>query len=813
MKQKRILHIICQAHLDPVWIWPRRDGYSEALTTIGSAVEFLEREEDMCFTRSSSAVYRWIRESDPDLFTRIQRLVASGRWEVVNGWEVQPDCNLALGESYVRQSLLGKAWFRSELGVDVNVGYNVDSFGHSGNLPQILLKSGMPNYVCMRPFRQLNGTPYASLFWWESPDGSRILCWRIPRAYGQSPATTPDELEAQIREEAKGSFVEGIKHAPFFLGVGNHGGGPTRRLVERIRKLQTDHTLPKIQFSTLGCFFAAVRRSVGANNLPVLRKGLQYVDVGCYAAHGRIKRASRRAERLLLKAESIQSMESLLGIKRGPGRPASLNSAWQSLLFGHFHDILAGTCVESADTEIANLFGHAEYKAERVCESGLHRMARAMDTRWGEKGMLVLFNPLPWQRDAEVAFDTFVAPTAEGEIHSLRDSHGRLIPIQWGPSETCFGPMGMKWRKLRTVVNLPAFGYRTFALSEAVVKTSGRAFPAILINRRQAGLSRIGANREENLLSAGMRLEVFEDRGDTWGHKLSAYKRSIGRPRLMACAQLEDGPVVKLNRQVLNWKRSSIKVHIIERSGIPYTELSFRINWQEPRQLLRLIIPTRFEDTDVVCSEPGGQTTRAADGNEKPATEWIAVRGKCGTRNRCLGVVADRSMSFCANRGELGIVLARSSFYAHHHPQEVDDPEENAYLDMGILEYRVRIVSGSSLSRLRLHRIAWEMETPAERVMEHSHAGHLPSEGSLLEVFPSTVAVMAIKPAESGTGILLRLQETTGKPTSVRIHVGNGKLISWEGILGRYEIGTFLIVSQGAKKGIWKTGLLEETAI
>ncbi|HKJ90138.1 MAG TPA: alpha-mannosidase, partial [Oceanipulchritudo sp.] len=416
MKQKKIFHLICQAHLDPVWIWHRRDGYSEALTTIASAVQFLEEEPDMKFTRSSAAVYRWVKESDPGLFERIRHLVEAGRWEVVNGWEVQPDCNLPLGESFIRQSLYGKRWFRENLGVEVRIGYNVDTFGHAGGLPQILRLSGLDHYVCMRPFSDPGGRPYPNLFWWESPDGSRVLCWRIPHAYGQEPHASADHLEAAIRLEADSNFAEGIRHAPFFLGVGNHGGGPTRRQIDRIRRLQEDGDLPELRFSTMGEYFAAVRAEAGFSRIPVHRGGLQYVNVGCYAAHGRIKKACREAERELLKAECSRSMVRLAGLRGIHETPEEHRCAWRSVLFNQFHDILGGTCLQSADTSILDQFGHASHLAEAGLDRDLHGLARTIDTRFAPKGVLVLFNPLPWEREASAAFDTFVAPTGEEAI-------------------------------------------------------------------------------------------------------------------------------------------------------------------------------------------------------------------------------------------------------------------------------------------------------------------------------------------------------------------------------------------------------------
>lgn len=813
MKQNKTLHLICQAHLDPVWIWHRRDGYSEALTTIASAVQFLEAEPDMKFTRSSAAVYRWIQESDPGLFARLRKLVDAGRWEVVNGWEVQPDCNLPLGESFIRQSLYGKQWFQEQLGADVTIGYNVDTFGHAGNLPQILKQSGFDAYVCMRPFNDPAGRPYPNLFWWESPDGSRILCWRIPRTYGQPPGATPDDLEAQLREEADQSFAPGIRHAPFFLGVGNHGGGPTRRQIDRIRRLQEDPGLPELRFSTMRDYFDTVQHEDGFADIPVHREGIQYINVGCYAAHGRIKRACRRTERQLLKAEVADSMLELSGLSPTvPGKDPRLE-AWRSVLFNQFHDILGGTCIQSADESIMDQFGHAGHIAEASADRSFHALSRQIDTSWISEGALVLFNPLPWERWASVAFDTFVEPTGEEGITHLRDADNRRYPIQWTPSEACFGPMGMKWRKLRATVVLPALGYRAFAMAHGKAPATRAFKPANgRVNRRRAGLTHLGISGKENLLSSAVRLEVLRDIGDTWGHRVERYDEVLGEPELVETKVLESGPLVRIVRQVATWGQSRIRLYTTFHRNRSEVELRVAVNWQEPRELLRLVVPTRFKDSQILASEPGGQVFRESDGREKPATEWVAIGGSVSGRKRSVGLVSDRPLSYCCLEGAIGVTLVRSSFYAHHRPNQVKDALENPYLDTGESESRFLLTAGKgSPAGLNLHRLAWEQEIPAERVVDHGHSGDLPPDGSFLSIGPRSVAFYALKPSEDGRSLVLRIQETRGRHTAAQVEVRGQKPLAWEGELKPFEILSLRIPVSGRARTIRPVDIFEQT--
>ena len=172
------IHMVGNAHIDPVWLWVWQDGLEVAQQTCRTAVEIMERHPDYIFSRSSAAVYQWIEKTDPELFEEMKKAVSRGSWNIVNGWWVQPDCNIPCGESLIRQGLYGQLYFNSRFGRTAKVGFNVDTFGHCGTLPQILSKCGLKSYVFMRPDHREKTLP-EDLFWWESPDGSRVLTCRI----------------------------------------------------------------------------------------------------------------------------------------------------------------------------------------------------------------------------------------------------------------------------------------------------------------------------------------------------------------------------------------------------------------------------------------------------------------------------------------------------------------------------------------------------------------------------------------------------------------------------------------------------------
>ena len=171
------LHLICNSHLDPVWMWDWEEGAGTALSTFWQAARFCE-EYDYVFCHNEVTVYKYVEEYAPELFKEIQQLVKEGKWHIMGGWFLQPDCNIPSGESFMRHTLICQRYFKEKFGVTATPGYNVDSFGHNAGIPKILRAGGMENYVFMRPSKEEQGRN-ERLFWWESDDGSRVTAFRI----------------------------------------------------------------------------------------------------------------------------------------------------------------------------------------------------------------------------------------------------------------------------------------------------------------------------------------------------------------------------------------------------------------------------------------------------------------------------------------------------------------------------------------------------------------------------------------------------------------------------------------------------------
>jgi alpha-mannosidase len=425
MKDKQ-LYMIGNAHLDPVWLWQWQEGFQEAKATFRSALDRMKEYDDFVFTSSSAAMYEWVERSDPAMFEEIRQRVKEGRWVIVGGWWIQPDCNIPGGESFVRQGLYGQRYFKEKFGVIAKVGYNVDSFGHNGMLPQILKKSGMDYYVMMRPMPNEKGLP-GRLFRWRSDDGSEVLTFRIMYEY----LSWGKDLENHVRR-VLGEFREPLNDLMFFYGVGNHGGGPTKENIESIRRLNGREDLPKLVFAAPDRYF----------------RDMENKGPG-------IKQWNRRAENKLIAAEKFSALAYWLTGQPYPA--AELKQAWKSVLFNQFHDILAGTSIEPAYDDALYLYGEAMAIGDRVLNYAIQSLSWRIGIEQDESMLpIVVFNPHAWASRVNVELEVGgIKPNAV-----LLDDQGRPVPFQ-----TVKSLAAARGRfRLSFMADLPPMGYRVYKL-------------------------------------------------------------------------------------------------------------------------------------------------------------------------------------------------------------------------------------------------------------------------------------------------------------------------------------------------------------
>ncbi|MGB8982033.1 MAG: glycoside hydrolase family 38 C-terminal domain-containing protein, partial [Anaerolineales bacterium] len=750
----RTLHMIGNAHIDPVWLWQWQEGYHEVKATFRSALDRMKEYSDFIFVASSAAFYEWVEESDPAMFAEIQQRVREGRWDIVGGWWVEPDCNIPAGESFVRHGLYGQRYFKEKFGVIARTGFNVDSFGHAGTLPQILKKSGLDYYIFLRPMPHEKGLP-SRLFWWQSDDGSRVLTFRIPFEY----CTWGRELETHVRRCAD-EMKAPVDEFMCFYGVGDHGGGPTIANLESIRKLNADPEFPaRLICSTPEAFFQAVQTKDW--QIPVVQSELQHHASGCYAVHSGIKRWNRLAENRLLAAEKLSVAASVWG--QAAACPDEFARAWKNVLFNQFHDIMAGTSLESAYDDARDSYGGSLTIAGRVLNYATQSIAWKIGIPLEEDVRpLVVFNPLTWPVKADIEIES---PRLKPEL-SLVDEAGDVIPHQAVQSTSTAGRS-----RLCFSADLPALGYRTYRL----LPSSGEAVPAALqasdnvlesdrfrleLDPASGCIVSLRDKREQVEVFSGPAAlpVVLDDPGDTWGHNIFKWDKVAGTFQAESIRLVEHGPVKSVIRVVSGYGSSKLVQDFAMYPDREQIDVSVTVNWQEECRMLKLRFPVNVKFMKVTHEIPYGYTERFANGEEEPAQSWVDVSGISRDREVPYGfsLLNDGKYSLDVNVRDIGLTVLRSPAYAHHIPAVLGPEGNHAFIDQGIQRFRYTLFPHSgSWESAGTPRRAAELNQPPVALFATFHPeGTLPQTDSFIEVKSESVMVTVLKDAEDGDGLI-----------------------------------------------------------
>ena len=767
---KKTVHMIGHGHIDPTWLWRWTEGYEEVRATFRSALDRMNETPEFRFTASSACFYAWVKECDPEMFEEIRQRVKEGRWEVAGGWWVEPDCNLPEGESFVRHGLYSQGFLQREFGIRARVGFNPDSFGHAGTLPQIYKKMGIDYYVYMRPdaIRERD-YPQGTTFWWEAKDGSRILACNLQETYNADSET----LERIGRIAQNPHLNPGQCHIIAFYGVGNHGGGPTKKAIQQIQEAQRRSDLPNAEFSTLIGYFEGFLATTDASRLPVIATDLQFHARGCYSAHSGVKLMNRRTEHELMTAERFATLAWLLLDRPFP--KDRLVQAWQYLLYNQFHDILAGTCLESSYEDARDQQGAARAAATDAANQALQVIAREIDTS-PEGNTIVAFNPLPWP-----VTETLVAPQSTSRalkqpLH-LADDRGKTVPMQVVRGER-IGHVNYAF-----TAELPSFGYRCYHLRSGAKGTrvsgmleAGRDFLEngwwrIEFDPYGGHISRLSDKKNGvEVLDKGNVLAAMVDSSDTWSHGYDEFRVEAGRFGNAVLTLLEAGDVRATVLVSSSYGRSCAETYVTLHRFTDTIDCRFRINWQERYTMLKLAYETRIEGGEVTCDTAYGVQERAARGEEVPCQKWLDLTGTIGGSPYGLALLNDAQYGFDAREGVLRQTLLRSPAYAHHDNGRVDASYPWPIMDQGWRRMHFLLVPHSgTYQAARVPRKAWALNELPIVHGESAHPGTLPPTAAFMETTAENVILSVMKPSETGEDLVIRGYETDGTAGDVQI--------------------------------------------
>jgi alpha-mannosidase len=742
------------SHIDCAWLWPMAETRRKCGRTFSTMLALMEEYPEFVFCQSQPLLYEFVRERYPTLWRRIARRVREGRWIPVGGMWVEPDCQITGGESLVRQLIHGIGYFEENFGVTPRECWLPDVFGYSASMPQILKLAGIERFLTQKiSWNTINEFPYHS-FHWQGIDGSKVLTHFSPSNTYCSEVQPKQIIEAEGRHREKDRVADQL----LLFGFGDGGGGVTRDMLERVRRSHDCEGLPKVAPGTPDNFFAALeaRRDV----LPSW-SGELYLELhrGTLTTQAETKRLNRRAEGALRDAEVL----SCLAWGTHAGRKTGdLHKAWRLVLNNQFHDILPGSSITLVHTQAEAELQRAIATAEHVRDQALEAYAADIDTR-GEGQAVLLVNTLSWERTS----------VAELELPSLR---GRSSATALAPDGTRLPVMRGHDGRYRMRATVPAMGHAVYhilpqawAAKEAVPDTLDNGLVRVRLDRQGRVISIRDLRHGREVLKDGERisltlLEDIPNSWDAWDVEHFARDKVLERDgELLSSEIIESNAIRTVLRQTRRLSQSHIELDIILEAGSPQVTFDARIAWGEERNvLLKADVPMAVHTDEARCEIQFGHVRRPTHRN----TTWDQARFE---------VCAHRWVDL--SETGYGVALLNNGRYGHDmlgsrvglsllRAPKTPDPRA----DIG----RTHAITWAVLPHAGDHttgvvRAGYELNTPLLVRAVASHAGTRPSAQSLLSVDSPHAVIEAVKPAERGDGIVVRLYEAHGATAPTRL--------------------------------------------
>jgi alpha-mannosidase len=786
------------SHIDAAWLWPWTETVDVVRRTFGTALQLMDEYPQYTFSQSAAAYSEWIVDKYPDEYKQILERVRQGRWELVGGMWVEPDLNMPCGESLVRQLLVGQEYFKDKFGVVAKIGWNPDSFGYNWQLPQIYKKSGIDYFVTQKMAWNDTTQLPLKLFWWESPDGSRVLTY-FPHDYANG--IDPVRLAGDVARARQ--LNPGLPEMMHLYGVGDHGGGPTRSMLDNgVHWSDSNLVFPPVKWGVAQGFFSDVEGKLDTKDSPVwnyktLAAGntalpqpppgdisiptwddelyLEY-HRGVFTTQAEHKRHMREAEEQMLNAEKITSFAWLDGASYPDG---PLTEAWKKVLFNQFHDLAAGSGIAEIYKDADRDYDVVRWTASGASARAFHRIASEIDTSTTTGVPVMIWNPLAWAR-TDLVDVSVQMPAAQANGISVVDAKGVALPVQILSENAATS----SYKLLVEARDVPSMGYEMLHVVPGMrpaasdLKASGltleNRFLRVVVNPQTGCITSL-VDKQTNFESiaaggCGNELVAFKDTPkdyDAWNIDAGFDKVFTELKQTDSVKLVERGPLRATIRVVRTWNKSKFVQDISLYSGMDRVDVANDIDWHETHILLKAVFPLAASSGEATFEIPYGSIERPTTRNNKiedakfevPALRWADLgNGKHG-----FSLINESKYGYDAKGNLLRLSLLRSPTW----------PDPDA--DRGRHRFRYSLYPhGGTWKQAMTVRRGYDFNYPLESMQLESHEGKRPPEHSFVTISNPDVVLTAVKKADEANGLILRFYEWAGTTGNVQIGVPPG---------------------------------------
>ena len=795
LMQTATWHLTGNSHIDAAWLWPWTETVDVVKRTFGTALQLMYEYPQYTYTQSAAAYNEWMAQKYPDMNAEIAKRIKEGRWEIVGGMWVEPDLNMPDGESLVRQLLVGKRWYKQAYGVDVRIGWNPDSFGYTWQLPQIYKKSGVDYFVTQKmTWNDTNQLPF-KLFWWESPDGSKVLAY-FPHDYAND-NLNPTRLAADLAQARQ--RATGLTNIMDLYGIGDHGGGPTRAILDQgvhwSMPSNPPHVMPQMPFGTAQSYFDHVGPQIapdspewnyqsiakgytappavsGKVNIPTWKSELYFeYHRGVMTTQANHKRNMRESSIETLNAEKWGSLAWLDGQKYPA---AELTEDWKKVLFNQFHDLAAGSGIGIIYKDAQRDYDVVRWSTNEIASHSLKIVDERVNTT-GAGVPVVVYNPLGWERSGEV---TVHVATGKSPVSATGAQVVEVKP----DGKTDFADVKLH------VLHVPALGYKVVWVGKGAAgrdehpvtaKDAGDTITLenealrVTVNKQSGCITSLLEKKSnfESLASGvcGNQLQFFKDTPkdyDAWNidpGTLDVAPQTIEHADSVELLKTAE-PTIRVTS---HWGSSKFVQTIGLSADGDEVNVDNHFDWHESHILLKAAFPLAATGPFATYEIPYGTIDRPTTRNnswekaqfEVPAQQWADL----GDGKHGLSLINESKFGYDAVGNLLRLTLLRSPKW----------PDPDADMGHQHFEYALYPHAGTWKDAMTV-RHGFEYNYPLTAMATTAHPGTLPASHSFASVTPENVVLTAVKKAEDANGLIFRVYEWSGKDATVEFHVPPG---------------------------------------